>query len=274
MTSNDKKQEQLPKENSETSLSQTLEIPKIPNYICKTNKWRVKLYNLSKSGQWEDFGIGYVFCAFEQKNLENQEKNSEKFQKLIMLNEDTGEEMFKIELKKNSVEFHNQRGIIITWKDGNNINEDNIAISFQEKEGVIEIWNTILINQGKNPLDKKNLIINDIEPEADLEVSIQNLPNLLRELGNDMDEIKINNFVSFLKKSNYEFILKLGELLKEEETKLEGIKSSVSTETNYTILPSNPNENNKNNEEILKENKNDKMIKMIKMLLILNKNPL
>ena len=271
MASDEKEIEKLQKENSETSLSQTSENLKMSNYICKTNKWRVKLYNLSESGQWEDFGIGYVFCAFEQKDLENQKKNEDKIQKLIMLNEDTCEEMFKIELKKNSVEFHNQRGIIITWKDGNNINEDNIAISFQEKEGVIEIWNNILINQGKNPLDKKNCILNDIQSETDLEVSIQNLPNLLRELGNDMDELKINNFVSFLKNSNYEFILKLGDLLKEEEKKLEGIKSSVSTETNYTILPSTINENNKNNEELHKENKNGKNVVEIKQKSFIEK---
>ena len=244
--------EKLPevKNNPELQQSQTLIISGKKQYIFKTNKWRVKLYHLNENGQWDDFGIGYVFCAYEENDLNIYENSKEKYQKLIMLNEDTHEEMFNIEIKKDSIDFHNQRGIIITWKMGNEINEDNTAISFQEKEGVFEIWNNILINQGKNPHDKINSISTDqTETETYIDVSIQNLPNLLRELSNDMNEIKISNFISFLKNSNYEFILKLGELLNNEEKKLEELKSSISTETNYTIILNNINENNKKNED-------------------------
>ena len=251
MSTKEKKLDLPKKDTSETQISQTLKNPKLTNYIYKTKKWRVKLYHLNEQGQWDDFGIGYVFCAFEQKNQNKQGTKEENYQKLIMLNEDNYEEMFNIEIKKNSVDFHNQRGIIITWKERKDISEDNIAISFQEKEGVIEIWNNILINQGKNPLDKNNILLSDNPPETYLEVSIQNLPNLLRELGTDMNEFKIGSLVSFLKKSNYEFIQKLGELLKEEEKKLEEIKSSISTETNYTVIPiTNTTENIKKHEEI------------------------
>jgi protein phosphatase-4 regulatory subunit 3 len=163
-----------------------------------------------------------------------------------MIKEESDEEMFNIDISKKSIEFHNQRGIIITWKTGSENNEeDNTAISFQEKEGIIEIWNTILINQGKNPHDKNNALISDNQPETFLEVSLQNLPNLLRELSTDMDELKINNLISFLKTSKFEFIKKLGELLKEEEKK-EEIKSLISTETNYTALPINSNRKKNN----------------------------
>ena len=191
----------------------------LSKYIYKTNKWRVKLYRLNENGQWEDNGIGYVFGALDKQKPSEQKENVEQFKKLIMINEETSQLMFSVELKKNSVDFHNQRGIIITWKEGADLSEDNIAISFQEKEGAIEIWNNILTNQGKNPFDECNLFICDEQPETDLEVSIQNLPNLLRELGPDMSEMKINNLVSFLKKTNYEFIVKIGELLKDEEKK-------------------------------------------------------
>ena len=233
----------------EIQKNQLLENPLELKYIYCTKKWRVKLYHLNQKGQWDDRGIGYVFCAYEETNINSKETNEENGLKLIMLNEDTLDEMFNIEIKKDSIEFHNQRGIIITWQIGNDSNEDNMAISFQEKEGVVEIWNKILINQGKNPFDKNNLILVDNHPEAYLDVSIQNLPNLFRELGTDMNEQKINYFISFLKKTNYEFILKLGEILKEEEKKLEEIKSSVSTETNYTIYPANISENQKKNNE-------------------------
>ena len=261
MSTKEKKLDLPKKDTSETQISQTLKNPKLTNYIYKTKKWRVKLYHLNEQGQWDDFGIGYVFCALEQKNQNKQDTKEENYPKLIMLNEDNYEEMFNLEIKKNSVDFHNQRGIIITWKEGNDVSEDNIAISFQEKEGVIEIWNNILINQGKNPLDKNNILLSDNPPETYLEVSIQNLPNLLRELGTDMNEFKIGSLVSFLKKSNYEFIQKLGELLKEEEKKLEEIKSSISTETNYTIIPiTNTTENIKKHEENTKINKTEKNV--------------
>ncbi len=252
---NNEKSKELPKKNtSEISMSLTTENPEKKDYIFKTNKWRVKLYHLNENGQWDDYGIGYVFCAYEQNCLKKQVDNSEKFINLIMIKEETDEEMFNIEINKNSVDFHNQRGIIITWRIGNDINDDNTAISFQEKEGIVEIWNSILINQGKNPLDKKYSLLSDNQPETYLEVTIQNLPNLLRELSTDMNELKINNLITFLKKSNYEFILKLGDLLKDEEKKLEEIKSSISTETNYTALLINSNENNKNNEIGIKNN--------------------
>ena len=257
---NNEKTKELPQKNtSEISMSLTTENPEKKDYIFKTNKWRVKLYHLNENGQWDDYGIGYVFCAYEQNCLKKQVDNSEKFINLIMIKEETDEEMFNIEINKNSVDFHNQRGIIITWRIGNDINDDNTAISFQEKEGIVEIWNSILINQGKNPLDKKYSLLSDNQPETYLEVTIQNLPNLLRELSTDMNELKINNLITFLKKSNYEFILKLGDLLKDEEKKLEEIKSSISTETNYTALQFGLNESNKNNEiEIKNNNKTEK----------------
>lgn len=258
MANNEKSQELSKKDNSETILSLTTKEPQKKEYFLKTKKWRVKLYYLNENGQWDDFGIGYVFCACEQTDSDNQGESNKKSQKLIMLKEDTDEEMFNVEITKDSVDFHNQRGIIITWKIGNATEDDNTAISFQEKEGVVEIWNNILINQGKNPHDKDNSLKPDGQYETYLEVSIQNLPNLLRELSTDMNELKVNNFISFLKKSNFEFIHQLGELLKYEEKKLEELKSSISTETNYTVI--NKSENNKKDEENIKNAQNEKSI--------------
>ena len=34
------------------------------NITLTTNKWRVKLYRLNEHGQWDDNGVGYVFCIF------------------------------------------------------------------------------------------------------------------------------------------------------------------------------------------------------------------
>ena len=37
-------------------------------------------------------------------------------------------------------EFNKQRGTIITWKNNVQDEDDDVAISFQDKEGVKEIW--------------------------------------------------------------------------------------------------------------------------------------
>jgi len=38
------------------------------------------------------------------------------------------------------LEFHRQRGTILTWKGKTEVDEDDTAVSFQEKEGVHDIW--------------------------------------------------------------------------------------------------------------------------------------
>jgi hypothetical protein len=43
-----------------------------------TRKWRVKYYKLNSQGQWDDYGIGYVFCAYIENN------SGERINKLIM----------------------------------------------------------------------------------------------------------------------------------------------------------------------------------------------
>ena len=53
-----------------------------------------------------------------------------------------------------------------------------------------------------------------------LEVSVQNLPNLAKIINPEMSEMRFNDFIRDLKNNNYEFIIKLGEILKDEEKKL------------------------------------------------------
>ena len=123
--------------------------------------------------------IGYVFCAYMENN------SGERINKLIMLNEETNEEMFCLELNDNKVEFNYQRSTIMTWKEDDS-EDDNSAISFQEKEGLIEIYKNIFLCQGKdikteNLLDEVNGGVNAFE------VSIQNLPNLAKNINQDMN---------------------------------------------------------------------------------------
>ena len=235
-----KKEETSNKKNSTTKIT--------------TRKWRVKLYRLNDIGQWDDFGIGFVFCEnqiFEEGKTIN---------KLIMLNELTEEEMFNIEINNNTVEFHNQRGTIMTWKTGDDDGDDNIAISFQEKDGVIEIMKNILICQGKNPNDES--LFMDISEENSYKVTIQNLPNLMRELSFDMDEQKLMNFINNLKSNDCKFIVQMGQLLKEEEEKIENLKTIATASSSLVNMNNTNNEINnyvnKNTNNQNKENNNNK----------------
>ena len=216
-----------------------------------TRKWRVKFYRLNDIGQWDDYGIGYVFCASKI----NEEK--EKIYKLIMISEINNEEMFSIELNKNNAEFNYQRSTIMTWRESDGEDDDS-AISFQEKEGLIEIINTIYLCEGKD-LKLENLLEEVNGAVNFLEVSVQNLPNLAKIINPEMSEMRFNDFIRDLKNSNYEFILKLGEILKDEEKKIENLKTSASSNVDMEKNDENNNKDNKIEEESDKKeiNEND-----------------
>ena len=214
-----------------------------------TRKWRVKFYRLNDIGQWDDYGIGYVFCASKI----NEEK--EKIYKLIMISEINNEEMFSIELNKNNAEFNYQRSTIMTWRESDGEDDDS-AISFQEKEGLIEIINTIYLCEGKD-LKLENLLEEVNGAVNFLEVSVQNLPNLAKIINPEMSEMRFNDFIRDLKNSNYEFILKLGEILKDEEKKIENLKTSASSNVDMEKNDENNNKNNKIEEENDKKEVND-----------------
>jgi len=52
-------------EPKQTEKSIPKDISEDKNFIPFTKKWRVKLYLLNESGQWDDSGIGHVFLANE-----------------------------------------------------------------------------------------------------------------------------------------------------------------------------------------------------------------
>ena len=231
------------------SIETDLENNKYFDLSLMTKKWRVKLYRLNENGQWDDNGIGFVFCASKI------EKDDIKINKLIMTNEITYEEMFSIDINKDTVDFHNQRGTIMTWKTSEDKIDDDTAISFQEKEGVTEIMKNILICEGKNPNDERLLM--EIQSEIYLEASIQNLPNLVRELNIDMGEEKLIDFITYLKNNDCKFIIELGELLNEEEKKIENLRTTTSSnKSNDNINIINENEtksNDYNQKQIYKD---------------------
>ena len=228
-----------PEDNPETDIN-SKKHKLLKNIIPFSNKWRVKMYVLNENGQWDDRGIGYVFCANEAEdegNINGEKQNSTQLvKKLIMLKEKSEEVIFNIDIKKDNIIFHNQKGTIITWKSGMSFSEDNNAISFQEKEGVLEILKNIKIINGNNLSDEE--ILKEEPTDTFLDVSKENLPNLIREFGPNMDEQKLSEFIEYLKENDCEFIKKLGKILEEEENKIEDIKSYTSfssLKTNTTL---------------------------------------
>ena len=235
----------------------------LKNIIPFSKKWRVKLYVLNINGQWDDKGIGFVFCANEAEednSIDGGKQNSnELVKKLIMIKEKTEEIIFNIDIKKENVDFHNQRGTILTWKNNNIFGEDNYAISFQDKEGVIEILKNIKIINGKNVSDDE-LSIKDDPSDVLLDVSVENLPNIVKELGPTMDEQRQTEFIDYLKNTNFAFIKKIGKILDDEDKKIEETKSSVSISSRETNLTLNPNNSNESIKEIIDSSVNNKNI--------------
>ena len=187
--------------------------------------------------------------------------------KLIMLEEKTHEIKVNIDIKKDNLVFHNQRGTILTWKKNNTFGEDNNAISFQDKEGILEILKNIKIINGKNISDDE-ILLKDDPSYIFYDITVENLPNIVKEFGPTIDEQKLFDFIEYLKSTNFEFIKKIGKILDDEDKKNEETKSILSyssLETNVTlnlIKDNNSNENikeiNDTNKDIKSKNKNNK----------------
>jgi hypothetical protein len=58
---------------------------------------------------------------------------------ITMVSETNYSIMFDLKIS-NNMEFHRQRGTILTWKVKDDEEDDDTAISFQDKEGIREVW--------------------------------------------------------------------------------------------------------------------------------------
>ncbi len=100
-----------------------------------------------------------------------------------MTNEVDGAIMFNLKILSD-FDFHKQRGTILTWTVNSNEEEDDTAISFQDKEGVQDIWRIICNIKGID--DKEDYYFKDEEDEYEdevlLEPSIENLAAIAKEI--------------------------------------------------------------------------------------------
>eukprot|EP00536_Pseudo-nitzschia_multiseries_P000592 jgi/Psemu1/179113/e_gw1.7.168.1 len=109
--------------------------------------WRVKLYRLNADGSWDDCGTGRILCLYKQKSSHQQQPN-------LNSNRNANPRILlrtRILLRD---AYQRQGDNIITWcepylEEGSPAQGVDLALSFQENEGCINIWRQITQVQAK-----------------------------------------------------------------------------------------------------------------------------
>lgn len=147
---------------------------------------------------------------------------------LTMINELDNLVIFSMDVRAKG-DFHLQRATIITWRESQEHNADDRAISFQEPEGVKEIWEFICKAKGiedesgnigiviTEEISNSNIQNSGIKSGCVLpDVTVDNLPFIAHVIQSEKEILaeKINEEVM---ENNCHFIKKLGELIDIEE---------------------------------------------------------
>lgn len=171
----------------------------------ETSKWRVKVYKLNKQGGWDDISTGFVQVA---------EYEGQKY--IEMTSENDPESKFSISIRDNI--FKKQRGSIISWRsnDSPDKGEDGLALSFQDKQATVKIWEFICQVHNMN----ENSDTPPQEPQEDglSEVQIYNLPLIAREIRpENSNQMFLQKVIEKLTDNQGKYLLELNELFYKEE---------------------------------------------------------
>lgn len=93
-----------------------------------------------------------------------------------MIHEISKSIVFKLSLSS-KVKFHLQNNTIISWRESSDKGDDNYAFSFQDVQGVKDIWGMISLLKGDDAEEVK-----ENNDDALPEVSENNLPLIAREI--------------------------------------------------------------------------------------------
>ena len=155
---------------------------------------------------------------------------------LTMINELDNLVIFSMDVRAKG-DFHLQRATIITWRESQEHNADDRAISFQEPEGVKEIWEFICKAKGiedesgnigiviTEEISNSNIQNSGIKSGCVLpDVTVDNLPFIAHVIQSEKETLaeKINEEVM---ENNCHFIKKLGELIDIEEKNKKNLES-------------------------------------------------
>ncbi|CAJ1958480.1 unnamed protein product [Cylindrotheca closterium] len=125
--------------------------------------WRVKLYRLNADGSWDDCGTGRIACLYKQQTKEtaNAAGDAWIYQELkeptLCMQSEVTAAAARILLRTRILlrdAYQRQGENIITWcepylEDGNASQGVDLALSFQDNSGCLDIWRQITQVQSK-----------------------------------------------------------------------------------------------------------------------------
>ncbi|KAF9970448.1 Platinum sensitivity protein, partial [Actinomortierella ambigua] len=114
-------------------------------------KARVKLYLLDAINQWIDQGTGHCSCEFNSDKSEGTLK--------VISEEDESKVILNSKIRIGEDVYQRQQGTLILWSEDDG---SDLALSFQDAEGCMEIWNNI------NEVQQHYGIVVEMEPADDL----------------------------------------------------------------------------------------------------------
>ena len=212
------------------------------------DKWRVKLYHLNQKGEWIDKNTGYVFISKKEQPTPSTPDFI-----MTMISELDQSVLFELNVLSKQ-EFHLQKISIITWKESPDTNQDDRAISFQDVDGVKEVWSLIcMIKNVNNNEANFNLyqdIINDSEENEYYEyingnnycyynhenVNVEKLPFIANDTVTGLSPVEIENINKIVLEENCAFVRKLQEIFDEEERKLTLNENDINSSKNLNYI--------------------------------------
>jgi len=111
----------------------------VTKYVMSNDRKRVKVYVHNKEGQWIDHGTGYISTLF----LDNEKQTSGIV--LQVRSENDGKTLLESKISTDIV-YKKEQDTLIVWSE----NDNNLALSFQLKEGCSDIWQKICEIQGND----------------------------------------------------------------------------------------------------------------------------
>ncbi|KAI9033336.1 component of IIS longevity pathway SMK-1-domain-containing protein [Hyaloraphidium curvatum] len=105
-------------------------------FLQRTPERRVKVYELSSDGNWQEQGVGHVALFY----FEKQESNH-----IVVKSEDTDAMVLNCRVRKED-NYQRQQGTLIVWTDANGT---DLALSFQEAAGCDWMWDQLMEVQNR-----------------------------------------------------------------------------------------------------------------------------
>ncbi|CAG9335274.1 unnamed protein product [Blepharisma stoltei] len=150
--------------------------------------WRVKLYELTKEGQWEDLGIGAAQITDNIFEIISEDDHH------LLLDYPVGNEVYK-----------RQGDTILTWTDSDHC---TFAVSFQNPAGAQTMWESFLSIQGKDINAQILKSDNEALPYPN-ETNLQEIIEILSDISASNRSSNIQGIIKdgFVRKLSHEFQL-------------------------------------------------------------------